>query len=154
MNKSTNVILLIIFCAIVVIDQITKILAKNILCDNISVDILSWLHFILSYNTGAAWSIFSGHSFLLATLGIVMILYCLALFKRLKNKPERISLPFICAGIFGNTIDRIYHGHVIDFISIDIWKYRWPTFNIADSAIFIGVIILLFTFDKKVQKDR
>ena len=39
-------------------------------------------------------------------------------------------------------------------ISIDIWNYRWPTFNISDSAIFTGVIILLFTFDKKVQKDR
>lgn len=139
---------------IVVVDQITKILAKNILCNGHDIDITSWFHLILSYNTGAAWSILSGHPYILAVLGIIILIYCILLYRRWQSKQERWALPFICGGILGNTLDRVIYGHVIDFISIDIWNYRWPTFNIADSAIFIGVIILLFTFDKKVQKDR
>lgn len=153
-NKSSHIAISIVFCLIIVVDQMTKILAKNILCDGNNIDISPWFHLILSYNTGAAWSMFSGYSTILAMLGIIMLVYFIRLYRRWESKSERWSLPFICAGILGNTIDRIVYGHVIDFISIDIWNYRWPTFNIADSSIFAGVIILLFTFDKKVQKDR
>jgi signal peptidase II len=72
--------------------------------------------------------------------------------KYFRTTVQKILASLIFGGILGTTIDRIFRGHVIDFIALDLKFYRWPTFNIADSAICIGTIILLFTFQKKPQK--
>jgi signal peptidase II len=95
-------------------------------------------------NTGAAWSLFQGHNFGLALLGIIILLIIFwKHFQTIAIRP--IIYGLLCGGILGNVIDRIRYGYVTDFIDIYLPFYRWPSFNIADSAICIAVCFLLFS---------
>jgi signal peptidase II len=92
-------------------------------------------------NTGAAWSMFSGRSTLLGLLAGATLL---GIF--LWRRPLGLRLPavqtafgLLCGGIAGNLVDRLLHGHVIDFIDLHFGSYTYPTFNVADSGICVGV---------------
>lgn len=92
-------------------------------------------------NEGAAWSLFSGHARLLGLLGIVALV-AIARFRKqleLDQQPMQVIFGLICGGITGNVIDRMAYGHVIDFLDFHFGSYRYPTFNLADSAITTGV---------------
>lgn len=96
-------------------------------------------------NTGAAWSILTGKSTLLALLAI-LTLAAIYVWRRelgLKQRIVQFSFGLLCGGIAGNLIDRLLHGHVIDFLDFHFGSYTYPTFNIADAGICIGVIIYL-----------
>lgn len=93
-------------------------------------------------NTGGAWSIFSGHSLPLALVGIA-VLIGVFIWRRHLGLPERFAQ--WCFGLFvggsvGNIIDRLRHGHVVDFLDFRFGDYIYPTFNVADAAICVGVI--------------
>jgi signal peptidase II len=97
-------------------------------------------------NTGAAWSLFTGRSTLLALLAISTLI-AIFYWRRslgLKILPVQISFGLLCGGIVGNLIDRIAHQHVIDFLDFHFGDYIFPTFNIADSGICVGVVIYLW----------
>ena len=103
--------------------------------------------FYITYvrNTGAAWSIFSGE-----TLGIVIVSLIIILgiiYYIFKNNPEskleKLGYGMILGGAIGNLFDRIIYGYVIDFFDFYIFGYDYPIFNLADSFIFVGVIILI-----------
>lgn len=113
--------------AIILVDQLTKYFARQ------SGNYIK--------NTGAAWGTLQGANIFLAILTIAVIIFILIKWKEL----EGIPISLILGGAVGNLIDRIIFGHVIDFID---FKY-WPLFNIADSAITIGVIMLLWKGLKK-----
>jgi signal peptidase II len=103
-------------------------------------------------NTGAAWSLFSGHSEILALVGILALF--LLWFCRKTLQLERIqsqwAFGLIIGGIIGNIIDRFRYGHVIDFLDFHIADWYWPSFNIADSGITVGVALyVLFSFLQK-----
>ena len=74
-----------------------------------------------------------------------MVIYryrrCLAL----KQPFMQVSFGLLCGGIVGNLIDRIFHGHVIDFLDVHLPFYRWPAFNIADMGITLGLFLYLVT---------
>jgi signal peptidase II len=97
-------------------------------------------------NTGAAWSMFSGQSLLLAILaaatlaGIWFWRHSLGL----RAPAAQLAFGLLCGGIAGNLVDRLAHGHVIDFIDLHFGSYVYPTFNVADSGICIGVILYLW----------
>ncbi len=96
-------------------------------------------------NTGAAWSMFSGQSVFLAILaaatlvGIFFWRHTLGL----QHRATQISFGLLCGGIAGNLVDRLLHGHVIDFIDLHFGSYVYPTFNVADSGICVGVVLYL-----------
>jgi signal peptidase II len=97
-------------------------------------------------NTGAAWSLFTGRSVLLAILAIAT-LGAIFLWRRalgLQARIVQVCFGLLCGGIVGNLLDRLVHGHVIDFLDFHFGSYVYPTFNIADSGICVGVIIYLF----------
>lgn len=141
---------------VLIIDQISKwfILSEFSLHVD-SLKLSSWLHIVHACNTGAAFSFlseasgwqrwfFAGLAF---SVGIAMIIW---LIKLPANKQcLSVALALIIAGAFGNGIDRITVGCVVDFIQvwIEFIPMRlfnpWPAFNIADSAIFIGAILLI-----------
>jgi signal peptidase II len=152
MNKITDRLLCpAVSCAIVLCDQATKFAARRILRYG-DVRINDFLFIKYSENTGAAWGMFAGRAAILAGLGICAML-AMVLFRRsFVGVWQKLSAAIIFGGILGNTIDRILNGYVIDFVSVDLKFYRWPTFNVADVALFLGVAILLFTFQKKTQK--
>ena len=89
-------------------------------------------------NTGAAWSMFSGRSVLLALLasGTLAAL-------GLRDRVAQVSFGLLCGGITGNLIDRLLHGHVIDFLDFHFGAYIYPTFNVADAGICLGVGLYL-----------
>lgn len=112
---------------------------------------------VYTTNPGAAWGMFSGFGFALVILGVITLIL-LFVFRRdleLRQQSGQLAFGLITGGILGNTIDRIFHGHVIDFIDIDLQIYHWPTFNIADCGIVIGAglyIIHAFISDSRSSK--
>ena len=99
--------------------------------------------FNLTYirNTGAAWGMFSGQNLALAGLAFAM-LAALVLFRRKFLPPgrhHRVALGLLCGGIVGNLFDRLRLDYVTDFLDFYVRSYHFPSFNVADSAICIGV---------------
>ena len=92
-------------------------------------------------NTGAAWSMFSGKSAWLALLAFVTLgaIYFWRHSLGLRQRIVQISFGLLCGGIVGNLVDRLLHGHVIDFLDFHFGSYVYPTFNVADAAICVGV---------------
>lgn len=92
-------------------------------------------------NTGAAWSMFSGKSTGLALLagGTLLAIFFWRRQLGLKHPSVQLSFGLLCGGIIGNLVDRLVHGHVIDFIDVHFGSYTYPTFNVADSGICVGV---------------
>jgi signal peptidase II len=96
-------------------------------------------------NTGAAWSLFAGKSAVLALLAAAT-LAAIAFWRRhlgLRQTSVQICFGLLCGGILGNLVDRLVYGHVIDFLDFHFGRYIYPTFNLADSAICIGVGLYL-----------
>jgi signal peptidase II len=96
-------------------------------------------------NTGAAWSLFSGRSTALALLaaGTLIAIYAWRRQLGLRTRVVQISFGLLCGGILGNLLDRILHKHVIDFLDFHFGSYIYPTFNVADSGICVGVAIYI-----------
>ena len=94
-------------------------------------------------NTGAAWSILSGRSTLLAAFAIVVLLFIFFSRKTLglRERATQITFGLLCGGIVGNLVDRIVHKHVIDFLDFHFGSYVYPAFNVADIGIVSGVAL-------------
>lgn len=105
-----------------------------------------FFHLIHVGNTGAAWSMFAGQSVLLAILAAATLIaiYCWRKSLGLKDRTTQLCFGLLCGGIVGNLLDRLLHGHVIDFIDLHFGSYIYPTFNVADSGICVGVILYLW----------
>ncbi|MFA6959976.1 MAG: signal peptidase II [Opitutaceae bacterium] len=96
-------------------------------------------------NTGAAWSLFAGQTTMLALLALATLSAIFYWRKALELKKRTVQLGFglLCGGIIGNLVDRLLHGHVIDFLDFHFGDYVYPTFNVADCGICIGVGLYL-----------
>lgn len=103
------------------------------------------LMFRYAENTGAAFSLFSEHPALLTLVNLAISTgIAIWYFKTpLEHRMSRLGLALVLGGAAGNLIDRIFRGAVVDFIEAYWRSYHWPTFNVADSAICIGIGILL-----------
>ncbi len=97
-------------------------------------------------NTGAAWSMLTGHSGLLAALAALSLVAIFYWRKALALKIPSVQISFglMCGGIAGNLIDRVLFGHVVDFLDFHFGSFVYPTFNIADSGICVGVALYLW----------
>jgi signal peptidase II len=98
-------------------------------------------------NTGAAWSMFTGRSILLASLAAATLVAIFLGRKALGLPGNHAQLCFglLCGGITGNLIDRLRWGHVVDFLDFHFGSYVYPTFNVADSAICVGVALYVLS---------
>jgi signal peptidase II len=127
---------------VVALDQMTKYLAINYINPYDSIKIFPFLHLVLVTNKGAAFGMFKhiGSSFFIAAsvIAIIFVIYLM-----IRGKEDHLGLSLILGGAIGNLIDRILYGRVVDFIDLSIGKYHWPAFNIADSALSVGVTIIL-----------
>ena len=145
---------------VVVLDQITKIVASNVLEMYQSVPVFPGFNFTLMHNPGAAFSFLSEaggwQRWFFTVIAIVVSMVIFFWIKKLSEteKLQAIALALVLGGALGNVIDRIAYGYVIDFIQwyYDIWY--WPAFNIADSAITAGVVLLIFDTLKSAKKEK
>lgn len=133
--------LLITIC-ITVLDQATKlwVLADFSLNETREV-IPGFFSFTYLQNPGAAWGLFGGYNSMLTALSLVMLVL-IFVFRRsfLSDTWEhRVALGLMVGGILGNLMDRVRFGYVVDFLDFQLFGYHWPVFNVADSAICVGV---------------
>jgi signal peptidase II len=130
----------IIVTIILSVDQLTKFLVTKNLLYHQSIPVLKGVfHLTLTHNQGAAFGILKNQTPLFIFTSILAIILIFLNLKHNKNrKSYNIFLSLILAGALGNLVDRVFFGYVIDFLDFRIW----PVFNIADSAISIGAILL------------
>jgi signal peptidase II len=106
-------------------------------------------------NTGAAWGMFHGKSFFLAIFSVIA-LALLYLFRKglgLRNIYVQLTMGLVTGGILGNLYDRLVFNHVVDFLDVHLWFYRWPAFNVADACILIGVLLFSwFSFQEEAAR--
>lgn len=134
---------------VIALDQLTKILADNLLQYRLPLEIMPMFNLTLLYNEGAAFSFLANAGgwqrwfFLVLTSAVSIFLY--AWIRKLKTHQvlQYSALALILGGAIGNLIDRAIYGHVIDFLDVYYQQHHWPAFNIADSAIFIGAVLLI-----------
>ena len=135
------------------IDLISKLIVGNFMNVQDSIIVISKF-FNITYvrNTGAAWSILANSTWLVILISVVII--SMIVIYIYKNKPkykiEKIGYSMVLGGALGNFMDRIIYGYVIDFLDFNILGYNYPIFNLADSFIFVGVLlIIIFTWRDK-----
>jgi signal peptidase II len=152
MNKKAFYLGLI--AALVVLDQVTKtIIARNIgLYSSVNV-FPGFFDLVHVRNKGAIFGFFSrsGNSviFVILTAASLAALALVVYYFIKTPATEKLmssSLALIMAGAIGNQSDRIFRGHVIDFLDFNFWGWHWPSFNVADSCISIGAALLIFIF--------
>jgi signal peptidase II len=148
---------------IVAADQVSKQLAESAIQLYERVALLPHLNLTLTYNRGAAFSFLSEQSgwqrWFFSVLAVVITLVLVIWLKQLDRTSRwtAISLSLIIGGAVGNLIDRLLFGHVIDFIDLYYGQWHWPAFNVADSAISIGVVLMLleaFRGEKTVSSKQ
>ncbi len=139
-------------------DQITKVLIDNSFKLGESVLVVNNF-FSLTYvtNKGAAWGILSGYSWLLLVIAALVMGASIYFMRWLAEgfNERYLAIAMIISGIIGNSIDRIWRGEVIDFLDLHIANYHWPpVFNIADSAICVGVCIFFLSNVIRASKQK
>ncbi|MDH3902427.1 MAG: signal peptidase II [Xanthomonadales bacterium] len=134
---------------IVVLDLWTKNIATQSLTLYRPIELTSWLNMTLAHNYGAAFSFLSDaggwqrwlFTGLASVVTVVLVVWLFRLQPR--EKMTAAALGLIIGGAVGNLVDRINHGYVVDFIDVYYRDWHWPAFNVADSAITCGVVLLL-----------
>ena len=145
-NNKFNLTLFFLFITLVILDQVTKALVINFFNLYDSVALLPMINLTFVVNYGFAFGLLNNPSLnqiLVSLVILAIIIYFLYLLIKTQDKIFQLTLTLILAGALGNFIDRIFRGFVIDFIDIYIGKYHWPAFNIADSCITVGFVVLM-----------
>ncbi|HEY7906337.1 MAG TPA: signal peptidase II [Wenzhouxiangella sp.] len=134
---------------LVVLDLWTKQLASTELDLYRAQPITSWLNLTLAHNSGAAFSFLADaggwQRWFLSGAAVVIMAILLVWLKRLPQKARLLpaAIALVLSGALGNLIDRVRWGYVVDFIDVHVAGYHWPAFNVADSAIVVGVVLIL-----------
>lgn len=134
---------------VLMVDQLAKFLAFKYLALNQLTYVCPYFNLVLAYNTGAAFSFYSssGHTanmaFLVFASVIAFVLICVLARTSSDKKLTACSMALILGGALGNIADRVRLGYVVDFLDVHFGIYHWPAFNIADSAICVGVVLVL-----------
>ena len=136
---------------IIAVDQWTKYLAVHHLVFGRPIKIFPWLNLTLNCNTGAAFSFLDIKGgrwvYFFALISLVVSVFLIVSISRTQrsDKWRSVGLSLIIGGAFGNFIDRVRLGYVIDFIDFHIKNWHYATFNVADSAIFVVAFLLIIT---------
>jgi signal peptidase II len=147
--KERKLYLLIIFL-VLSLDLVSKFIIKSIF----SVDkfrtitvIKKFFNIIYTENRGAIWGSFQQYSFIITIISILALIFIIVYFFRIPKecKTEILAFSLVCGGALGNISQRVFQGYVVDFIDMYHKKFHWATFNIADSFISIGIVILIIS---------
>jgi len=156
-------VLLVVCFGVLLLDQWTKHLVQERLLLHQTVAMIpGFFNLVHVRNTGGAFGIFGGErgglgSLLFVVVSLIAIGSILFLFVNLREdeKTLSLSLSLVLSGAIGNLIDRLGYGEVVDFLDFHLFSYHWPAFNIADSAICIGIgliVLELLIRDKRKPK--
>lgn len=153
-------LLLAIALPVIILDQATKLLIVRTLDMNGMITVIvNFFDIVHARNQGAAFGILRDSSIrlpFLVTISLVAVVVILAVYRKLRpdQKLAAASLALVLAGAVGNLIDRARLGEVIDFLSVHWYQHAWPAFNVADSAICIGVGLMAIDMYREEKKKR
>ena len=144
---------------IILLDQVTKTLIIGTFRYNDSHTITSFFNLVRVHNTGAAFSFLAGAAgwqrWFFIALGAVAAVFIVWM---LRSHGEQTlfcwALALILGGALGNVIDRLLHGYVVDFIQVHWRSWYFPSFNVADSAITVGAVLLILDELRRVRRSR
>ena len=135
-------------------DQVSKYFIERYLSVGESVPVLKGVfHLTLVHNTGAAFGIFKGHPYFFVFAAIIFAgaaAYFLKKKSSFLTSLEKVAISLLLGGTLGNLTDRLRFGFVVDFLDFRVW----PVFNLADSSITIGAVILAFSIISEVRKKK
>ena len=133
---------------VLVLDQVTKQAAMLLLLERQAESVLPGLNLTLVFNPGAAFSFLGEASgwqrWFLSLVGLGVSGVLVVLLRNARQPPKRLAVGYalVLGGALGNVIDRLHLGVVVDFLDIYYGRYHWPAFNVADSAICVGALLL------------
>jgi len=138
---------------VVVADQLSKLWVLNNMVLHESFPVISgWFNMTSVRNPGAAFGLFSTFSDTVRTsflVGVTLLALVLLTVFYIKSKPHegvaRLAASMVVGGAIGNLIDRVRFGEVVDFLDVYVGSHHWPAFNIADSAITIGISLFVWS---------
>ncbi len=140
--------LVLIAAVIVLLDQATKYLVVHYLTQRVVI-IPGFLDLVSVYNRGVAFGMFNNGQCIFRTtlltvlsVAVFFVLFFVYLFSKDMTRLSMVALSLIMGGAVGNVIDRIRLGYVVDFIDVFVKNTHWPAFNVADSAITVGAVLL------------
>ena len=139
-----------------IIDIASKVLLNHFLVLGKAYKIMDkFLYITLAYNDGISFSMLKGQKYLIILISLIIMVFLYIYMKKFKeNKRNIIAFSLIYGGLFGNLINRLVTGYVIDFIDVYIFNYNYPIFNLADSFIFIGICLLLYAIFKGEDNEN
>ena len=138
---------------VVLFDQATKYVVRVSLDTFETIRVLPFFNVVHVRNEGAAFGLFKSlgnAAFIVVSVGALV----LVTFLLLKTKEDRLSLSLILGGAIGNLIDRILFGRVTDFVDVFVGRFHWPAFNVADSALTVGLMLMLLRSLPFVQRKE
>lgn len=156
-GKWLNAVFFFTALLVVAADQLSKIWIRSNLATGSSLFEIGLFRLTNVHNTGAAFGLFQGQSFILTIIALIavtaLLLYILLFSRQFPILDNSLGIPalgLVLGGMVGNLIDRLHLGYVTDFIDIGIW----PAFNIADSAITVGVILFAYSLLRSAQTGK
>ena len=132
---------------VIVVDQVSKIVVLSALGPFQGVSVTPFLNLVVVLNTGISFGLFASESelarYLLVALALIVSIILMRWLASSTNRFVCAALGMIIGGAFGNVIDRLVHKAVVDFLDFHLYGWHWPAFNVADSAITIGVALFV-----------
>ncbi len=142
---------------ILILDQITKHYAvQHFAATYHTVEVTPFFNLVLVWNTGISFGMLqnleNGHIYL-SMFALVVVMILLIWIMRVTILMEALAIGAVIGGALGNVIDRLRYGAVVDFFDFHVAGYHWPAFNVADSAVFIGAVLLCYVSFFMHKKD-
>lgn len=138
---------LMVAAAVIALDQLSKWLVYTEVSSAAPLILCKYFSIVRVFNTGVSFSLFDNYGSLgTLVLCVISLIVCGGLLYWLHQEPNRLRqlcLGMIIGGALGNVIDRLHYGAVVDFLDFHIGAYHWPAFNVADSFICVGAVMLM-----------
>ncbi|TCS73996.1 signal peptidase II [Sulfuritortus calidifontis] len=148
-NRQSGLAWLWLAALVLVLDQMTKLAVIQTMALHDAIPVTDFFNLVRAHNTGAAFSLLADQPgwqriFFLA-IGLVASGVILHLLRKTRGRPLFcLALALILGGAVGNVIDRLAYGHVVDFLDFHLGDWHWPAFNVADSGITVGAVLLVW----------
>ncbi|ROQ43397.1 signal peptidase II [Marinobacter sp. 3-2] len=134
---------------VALVDQLVKWLVQQSMAYGQSVEITSFFNWVHVWNKGAAFSLFADgggwQRYFFIAIAVVVSAVLVKLIRNSHQRTESLALAMVLGGAFGNVIDRVFRGYVVDYLDFHWQSWHWPAFNLADVFIVLGVIMILAT---------
>lgn len=152
-SKNRPYLFFAISLTVFVLDQFTKYIIKSYVGPFEVIRVLSFFNIVYAENIGSAFGMFKslGNTFFIIVAASAVIFVAIIIIKEADN---RLGFSLILGGALGNLTDRIVRGYVIDFLDVYAGRYHWPAFNVADSALTVGITLMCIKviFAKQAEK--